>query len=143
MTGYVKRIDVKRGGMLNDPLADALSSIKNAGRVGKSNCIVKPASKLIGRVLRVLQEQGRIGQFEHIEDGKAGQFKVHLVGKINACGVIKPRYAIKHDELERYETRYLPAHDFGSLILTTTDGVLTNKEAREKGIGGKLLAYVY
>jgi small subunit ribosomal protein S8 len=68
---------------------------------------------------------------------------VNLSGSINSCGVIKPRFAIKRAELEKYEARYLPAQDFGVLILTTTEGVISQSKAKEIGVGGKLLAYVY
>jgi len=129
--------------MQNDPLNDAMSTIKNAALVGKRNCIIKPSSKLIGRVLKVMQENGYISQFEYIEDGRAGMFKVEMKGTINNCGVIKPRYSIKRTELDRWESRYLPAQDFGILILTTTEGVVSHMKAKELGIGGKLLAFVY
>jgi small subunit ribosomal protein S8 len=66
-----------------------------------------------------------------------------LKGAINNCGVIKPRYSVKRSDLEKFESRYLPAQDFGVLILTTTEGVITHTEAKELGVGGKLLAYVY
>jgi small subunit ribosomal protein S8 len=129
--------------MLQDPLNDAMTVIKNAERAGKRDCIIKPASKLIGRVLKVMMEYDYIKMFEFIEDGKAGVFKVLLTGNINNCGVIKPRYAVKKTELEKFEARYLPAQDFGVLILTTTKGVISHAKAKEIGIGGKLLAYVY
>lgn len=129
--------------MLNDPLADAMSAIKNAEQKGKRECIIKPASKLIGGVLKVLKEEGYIREFEFIEDGKAGVFKVTLNGVINDCGVIKPRYPVKYTELEKWESRYLPARDFGILILTTTKGIISQKKAKEDNTGGKLLAYAY
>lgn len=129
--------------MQQDPLSDALSLMKNAQRSGKSTCTIRPASKLIGRVLKVMQESGYIDQFELVEDGKAGMFDVRLKGTINNCGVIKPRYAIKKNELDKYESRYLPTQDFGVLILTTTEGVLSHMSAKEMGVGGKLLAFVY
>ena len=129
--------------MLNDPLADALSLIKNAEMKGKGTCTICPSSKLIGGVLQLLKEKGYIGNFERMDDGKAGIFQVELIGNINNCGVIKPRYPIKRDELEKWESRYLPAREFGFLILTTTSGVISQTDAKQKGIGGKLLAYVY
>ncbi len=129
--------------MQSDPLNDAMSIIKNAATVGKGECLIRPSSKLIGRVLKVMQDNGYINQFEFIEDGKAGVFKVMLQGRINNCGVIKPRYAVKKVNMEQFEARYLPAQDFGVLILTTTDGVITHMQAKEKGVGGKLLAFVY
>ena len=129
--------------MQSDPLNDAMSTIKNAASVGKSECVIHPSSKMIGRVLKVMQEYGYINQFEFVEDGKAGLFKVRMQGKINDCGVIKPRYSVQRNDLERFESRYLPAQDFGVLILTTTAGVVSHAKAKELGVGGKLLAYVY
>lgn len=129
--------------MLNDPLADALSRIKNAERVGKAAVQVAPASKLVGRVLSVMQEAGYIGPFEFMDDGKSGVFHVQLVGNINDCGVIKPRYSIKKTDYDKWESRYLPAQDFGALILSTTQGVVDQSLAKEAGLGGRLLAYVY
>ena len=129
--------------MQHDTLNDAMSVIKNAERVGKGECELRPSSKLIGRVLKVMQESGYIKQFELIEDGRNRMFKVALAGHINDCGVIRPRYAVKVADLERYEARYLPAQDFGVLILTTTKGVVTHMDAKKGGVGGRLLAFVY
>ena len=117
--------------------------MKNAELRGKGICQIQPSSKLIGGVLNLLKEKGYISEFEYIDDGKAGVFTVRLNGTINNCGVIKPRYPVKRDELETWESRYLPARDFGLLILTTTNGVLSQNEAKQQGIGGKVLAYVY
>ncbi|MCL2786764.1 MAG: 30S ribosomal protein S8 [Methanomassiliicoccaceae archaeon] len=129
--------------MQNDPLNDAMSVMKNASSIGKSECTVRPSSKLIGRVLKVMQDHGYISQFEYVEDGRAGQFRVMMRGAINNCGVIKPRYSVKVNDLEKFEARFLPAQDFGVLIMSTTEGVITHARAKELGIGGKLLAYVY
>ncbi len=129
--------------MLNDPLADALATIKNAERIGKRECIVKPASKMIGRVLKVLQENDYIESFEWINDGKGGMFRVKTKGNINDCNVIKPRYDIKKDEFDKWEARYLPAEGFGLLVVSTSEGVTSQYEAKKKGIGGRLIAYVY
>jgi len=129
--------------MLNDPLANALSLIRNAEIKGKGTCNITPSSKLINGVLTLLKNKKYIGNFEYIDDGKAGVFQVKLIGSINNCGVIKPRYPIKREELERWESRYLPAREFGMLILTTTRGIVSHEEAKKEGIGGRLLAYVY
>jgi small subunit ribosomal protein S8 len=126
-----------------DPLANALNHISNCERVGKKVAYIKPASKLIGRVLKVMQDYGYIGEFEFIEDGRAGIFKVELIGKINKCGAIKPRFPVKKLGYEKFEKRYLPARDFGILIVSTTQGVMSHEEAKKKGLGGRLLAYVY
>jgi small subunit ribosomal protein S8 len=129
--------------MQQDTLNDAMSVIKNAEKVGKGECTVRPSSKLIGRVLKVMQENGYIRQFELVNDGRSGLYKVALAGQINDCGVIRPRYSVKVADLEKYESRYLPAQDFGVLILTTTKGVVTHMDAKKGGVGGKLLAFVY
>ena len=129
--------------MQNDPLSDALSKINNSARVGRRDLELKPASKLIGRILKIMEEHGYIEEFEYMEDGRGGKFKVRLSAIINKCGAIKPRFSVKRGQMEKYESRYLPAQDFGILILTTNKGVLTHSEAKKLGIGGKLLAYVY
>ncbi len=129
--------------MLLDPLNDAMASIKNAEVAGKGECLVRPASKLVGRVLTVMQDAGYIGSFELVVDGRGGIYRVRLKGTINDCGVIKPRFSVKRTDLDQWEARYLPAQDFGVLILTTTAGVVGHPKAKELGVGGKLLAYVY
>ena len=129
--------------MLQDPLNDAMAAIRNAEAAGKGECLVRPASKLIGHVLKVMQESQFIRSFELVDDGRGGIYRVALAGAINSCGVIKPRFSVRRTELEKYEARYLPAQDFGVLILTTTEGVISQSKAKEIGVGGKLLAYVY
>lgn len=129
--------------MLIDPLADALSNLKNNESSGDLQCFIKPASRLVGRILKIMQEHGYIGEFEFIEDGRAGVFKVKLIGKINRCGVVRPRYSVGKGEFEKFERRFLPAAGFGLLILSTSRGIMPHHEAREKGIGGRLLAFVY
>ena len=129
--------------MLLDPLADAMSLIKNAESVGKPECIIHPASKLIGTTLKVMADRGYIGEFEFVDDGKSGMFRVKLLGRINRCGVIKPRFAAKVADLEKWEKRFLPARNFGLLILSTSRGVMAHGDARSQSIGGQLLAYVY
>src|SRR6266568_523592 len=116
--------------MLQDPLNDAMATIRNAEAAGKAECFIRPASKLIGHVLKVMEEHQYIRSFG-------------LVGSINNCGVIKPRFAVRRTDLEKFEGRYLPAQDFGVLILTTTEGVISQTKAKQIGVGGKLLAYVY
>jgi small subunit ribosomal protein S8 len=128
---------------LLDPLADALSTMVETEKRRKRECIVWPASKLMGQVLRVMQKNGYVGEFEFIDDGRSGKFRIQLLGRINKCGVVKPRYSVKLDQLEFWEKRYLPSRDLGTLVLTTATGVISNKEAKEKRTSGKLIAYVY
>jgi len=129
--------------LTKDPLADALSNVKNHEEVRKGEVVIEPASGLIGDVLDVMKEEDYIENAEFIEDGKAGKFKIELKGEINDCGVIKPRFSVKKDEFEKWEKRYLPAAGFGILAVSTPRGVMSHKKAKEEGIGGRLLAFVY
>ncbi len=128
--------------MLQNTLADVLSTIKNAERLGRKECVTR-ASKETKEVLKVLQQHSYIGAFEFVEDGRSGKFKIELKGKIIDCNVIKPRYSASIDEFEKFEKRFLPAREFGLLILTTPKGVIDHRKAREMHVGGKLVAFVY
>ncbi len=126
-----------------DPLADALSAIKNGENVCKKYVVVYPRSKLIGKCLRMLQKTGYIGEFEAIDDGREGKFKVELLGRINNIGAIKPRRPVKINDIGQEEKLYLPAINFGMILLTTSKGIMSHYDAKDKHIGGRLLAYVY
>ncbi len=129
--------------MKHDPMSDALAAINNAARIGKNTATVSPASDLVKNVLLKLQEEEYIGVFELVEDGKGGKFKVEINPEINQCQPVKPQFYVGSDEFTKWAKRYLPARNFGHLIVTTPEGVLTHDEAREKNVGGKLLGYVY
>lgn len=128
--------------MLQDTLADALAVIKNAEKVGKRECVTR-ASKEIREILTLLQNHGYIGPFEFVDDGRSGKFKIELKGKIINTNVVKPRYSTRVDEFEKWEKRFLPAREFGLLILTTPKGIIDHKKAKEMHTGGKLVAFVY
>ena len=125
------------------PLNDALTKIFNAEQAGKYNVDLSPASKLLGSVLEIMQTSGYVGEIEKNDDGRGGKYIVQLRGAINQCGVVKPRHSVRRQEFDKWEGRYLPAQDFGLLILTTNSGIMHHKDAKENRIGGKLLAYVY
>ncbi|MBI2672484.1 30S ribosomal protein S8 [Candidatus Woesearchaeota archaeon] len=126
----------------NDLLANALSNIYNAAKIGKEFCLVSPVSNIIKTVLQIMKDKGYIGEVT-FEEGRGGTFKVNLLGTLNRCGAIKPRYNVKKNEYEKFEKRYLPGKDFGFLVISTSQGVLTQAEAKEKNIGGRLLMYFY
>jgi small subunit ribosomal protein S8 len=126
-----------------DTLANGLITIINNEMRNKRECVISPASKLLGRVLRIMQLNGFIGEFEFIDDGRAGKFKVQLLGRINKCGAVKPRFAVKVDGFENWEKKFLPSRDVGIMVVSTSQGVIAHKEAEEKNLGGRLLAFVY
>ena len=126
-----------------DTLANGLTTIINNEMRNKRECIINPASKLLGRVLRIMQLNGFVGEFEFIDDGRSGKFKVQLLGRINKCGAIRPRFAVRVDEFEEWEKKFLPSRDVGIMVVSTSKGVIAHKEAEEKNLGGRLLAYIY
>lgn len=128
--------------MRHDLLADTFSIIKNTEEIGRHVCVT-PASSLIEGVLKIMQRHKYIGNYEFIDDGKGGKFKIHLQGRINDCGVVKPRFSIGKIEVTKWEKKFLPADNVGILILTTSMGVMDQKDAEKKNTGGKLLGYCY
>ena len=129
--------------MLHDTLNDALVALRHADRQGKARVSLAPTSALIGEVLRIFREHEYIRDFSFVADGQGGKYDVTLARRINSCGVIKPRLSVRGRSVERFEARFLPAQDFGILVLSTNQGVMSHAKARELKIGGKLLAYVY
>lgn len=128
--------------MMHDLLSDMFYIMNNAENMGKKSCVV-PASKLVKEVLSVMQRSGYIGDFEFVDDGKSGSFIVELIGKINRSRVVKPRFPVKKNEYEKWESRYLPARNFGILIISTPKGVMSQIEAAKSNVGGRILGYVY
>src|SRR3989338_159477 len=104
--------------MTNDPLADAMSLMLNNEIVGRSDCLLKPSSKLMKELLKVMKDNGYIADFKEIEDGRGNYVQLVLNGGINKCGVIKPRYSVKNNEFEKFERRFLPAKDFGIIFVS-------------------------
>ena len=82
---------------------------------------------------------GYIGDFEIIDD----QIVVQLIGRINKCGVISPRYPVPLTEMERWVSAMLPARSFGFVVLTTSSGIMDHEEAHRKHVAGKILGYFY
>jgi len=126
-----------------DTVANGLITIMNNELRRKKECIITPASKLLGNVLRVIQMNGYIGEFEFIDDGRSGKIRVQLLGRINKCGAIRPRFAVKTKDIEKWEKSFLPSRDIGVIAVSTPKGVISHKEAEQKEVGGLLLAFVY
>jgi small subunit ribosomal protein S8 len=126
-----------------DTVANGLITIMNNELRRKKECIITPASKLLGNVLRVIQMNGYIGEFEFIDDGRSGKIRVQLLGRINKFGAIRPRFAVKSKDIEKWEKTFLPSRDIGIITVSTSKGVISHKDAAQKEVGGLLLAFVY
>ena len=128
---------------MNDPIANLLSALTMYDAAGKAELMVHPVSNILKIVLRILKDKGYVGELEVVSEGRGGFGKLNLLGNVNKCGVIKPRFSVKTDAYTKFEKRYLPAKGVGILIVSTSQGVMAHDEAVKKGLGGRLLAYCY
>ncbi|KAF7813747.1 40S ribosomal protein S15a [Senna tora] len=117
-------------------LNDALKSMYNAEKRGKRQVMIRPSSKVIIKFLLVMQKHGYIGEFEYVDDHRAGKIVVELNGRLNKCGVISPRFDVGVKEIEPWTARLLPSRQFGYIVLTTSAGIMDHEEARRKNVGG-------
>eukprot|EP01091_Cochliopodium_minus_P002296 TRINITY_DN12157_c0_g1_i1.p1 TRINITY_DN12157_c0_g1~~TRINITY_DN12157_c0_g1_i1.p1 ORF type:complete len:131 (-),score=21.78 TRINITY_DN12157_c0_g1_i1:43-435(-) len=124
-------------------LNDALKTILNAERKGRRQVLIRPSSKVVVKFLEHMMKHGYIGEFEFVDDHRGGKIVIELLGRINKCGVISPRYDIKLVDIEKWQSNLLPSRQFGCLLLTTSYGIMDHEEARKKGLGGKILGYFY
>ncbi|KAK6929311.1 Ribosomal protein S8 [Dillenia turbinata] len=144
-------------------LNDALKSMYNAEKRGKRQVMIRPSSKVIIKFLLVMQKHGYIGEFEYVDDHRAGKIVVELNGRLNKCGVISPRFDVGVKEIEPWTARLLPSRQclltilpcvyvsarmfdwavFGYIVLTTSAGIMDHEEARRKNVGGKVLGFFY
>eukprot|EP00756_Hemistasia_phaeocysticola_P007279 Hpha_TRINITY_DN14190_c0_g1::TRINITY_DN14190_c0_g1_i1::g.10879::m.10879/K02957/RP-S15Ae, RPS15A; small subunit ribosomal protein S15Ae len=124
-------------------LADALKVIANASRRGKRQVIIHPSSKVVVKFLTVMQKHGYIGEFEIVDDHRAGKIVIDLNGRLNKCGVISPRYNMAMDNIDSFTTYLLPSRQFGFVVMTTSLGIMDHEEARRKHTGGKVLGFFY
>jgi|TARA_B100001750_G_C15514942_1_gene606386 small subunit ribosomal protein S8 len=124
-------------------LSNLFSNIQNAELRNKSECLVIPSSKLVVATLNTMKENNYVGEFEVIDDNRGGKIRVQLLGKINRCGIISPRFSVSKDNYSLWERRFLPAVGIGILIVSTPNGVMTHNEAEKSNVGGRILGYVY
>ena len=127
---------------MTDKLAEAINTIKTNEHIGRESCVIN-STKLIKAVISVMKNEEYIKDYEEFKERYTKKMKITLSNRINDIGVIKPRYSANKNDIQQYEGRYIPSRDFGILIVSTPEGVMTNKDAKSRGIGGKLLAYVY
>ncbi len=128
---------------MTDPVLNGLTIIRNAELASKTECEVRPASKFFGEILKIVKDNGFIESYELIEEKEKLSYKVNLNGKLNTIKAIKPRYAVKKEDFEKYEKRYLPARDVGLIIVSTSNGLMTHTQAKAKNLGGRLIAFMY
>lgn len=131
--------------VMTDPIADLLTRIRNANVVRHEKLEV-PASKMKKEIADILKREGFINDVEHIEDNKQGILRIFLKYGANNERVITGIKRISKPGLRVYsKTGDVPRvlNGLGIAIVSTSEGVITDKEARAKHIGGEVLAYVW
>lgn len=130
--------------MMTDPIADMLTRIRNANQA-KHPQVEMPASRLKLEILNVLKDEGYISEYERIEDGKQGVIKVTLKYN-NKDRAIKGLKRISKPGLRVYaKSEELPRvlNGLGIAVISTSKGVMTDREARRQNLGGEVIAYVW
>ncbi|EEA05099.1 40S ribosomal protein S15a, putative [Cryptosporidium muris RN66] len=124
-------------------LSDCLKAILNAEKMGRRQVLIRPSSKVIVQFLQCMQRRGYIGEFEVLDDRRAGKICIELLGRLNKCGVISPRYDVPLSDIEQISTNLLPSRQFGYVVLSTSYGIMDQEEARKKHTGGKILGFFF
>ena len=130
--------------VMTDPIADMLTRIRNANQA-KHASVEMPASRLKLEILAVLKNEGFISEYEKVEDGKQGVIKVTLK-YVNKERVIKGIKRISKPGLRVYaKSTELPQvlNGLGVAIISTSNGVMTDREARKNKLGGEVIAFVW
>ena len=124
-------------------LGNALKTILNAERAGKRQVLIRPSSKVVIKFLKIMQKRNYIGDFEVVDDRRGGKVVIELLGRINKCGVISPRFDVSVTEYEQAVDNLLPSKQFGYIVLTTNIGIVDHERGTKKHVGGKLLGFFY
>jgi len=123
--------------MSQDIVSDILNKIMNAKKANKSYIVSTRFSKLLIKVLDMMKQYGYIDYTLN-----EGVLRIEMK-ELSICSSIKPRYTVNKENLEKYVRRFLPARDYGYVIVSTSKGLMTNNEAKENNLGGSLIAYFY
>lgn len=130
---------------VTDPIADMLTRIRNANSAGHPTVEV-PCSKIKKAIAETLKNEGFIQDYEIIEDGKQGIIKIYLKYGPNKERVITGIKRISKPGLRIYVGKDQIPKVLGGLgiaILSTSKGVMTDKQARKEGVGGEVICYVW
>jgi small subunit ribosomal protein S8 len=123
--------------MSQDVVADGLNQIMNAKKARKSNLTLNKYSNLLKKILDIAKENNLL-------DYEIQGNKVKIdIKDLNAITAIKPRYTVPVKKINFYVRRYLPARNFGFVVVSTNQGLMDHKKAEKENLGGCLIAYMY
>jgi len=131
--------------VINDPIADMLTRIRN-GLIARHDSVTMPASNMKKAIAKILLDEGYIKSVDYIDDGLHGQIKIVLKYMQGKESVIKGLKRISKPGLRVYAASNDIPKVLGGLgiaIVSTSKGVMTDKEARNAGVGGEVLAYIW
>lgn len=131
--------------VMSDPIADMLTRIRNANVV-RHDKLELPASTMKREIADILKREGYVRDYEYIEDNKQGILKIYLKYGENNERVISGLKRISKPGLRVYaKANEVPRvlNGLGTAIVSTSKGVLSDKEARTQAVGGEVLAYVW
>ena len=131
--------------VINDPIADMLTRIRN-GLIARHDSVTMPASNMKKAIAKILLDEGYIKSVDYIDDGLQGQIKIVLKYMQGKESVIKGLKRISKPGLRVYAASTEIPKVLGGLgiaIVSTSKGVMTDKEARNAGVGGEVLAYIW
>ncbi len=130
---------------MTDPISDFLTRIRNAQQAGHRRVDI-PASKMKRAITKILLDKGYIQNFLDIDDGKQGLIRIFLKYDHYGQPVIKKLSRVSRPGLRQYsKSTEVPRvlNGLGIAVLTTSMGVMTDKEARKLNVGGEVLCYIY
>ena len=131
--------------VINDPIADMLTRIRN-GLIARHDSVTMPASNMKKAIAKILLDEGYIKSVDFVDDGLQGQIKIVLKYAQGRESVIKGLKRISKPGLRVYaRSSEIPKvlGGLGIAIVSTSKGVMTDKEARNAGVGGEVLAYIW
>ncbi|MEM0465225.1 MAG: 30S ribosomal protein S8 [Candidatus Pacearchaeota archaeon] len=123
--------------MSQDIVSDALNEIMNAKRAKKETVLIRKHSKLLRNILDIAKDSG------YLDYEINGNDLIVKIKNLNEIKAIKPRFTVSVKKIDYYTRRFLPARNFGFIIVSTNQGLMKGEEAQEKKLGGCLIAYIY
>ena len=130
---------------ITDPIADMLTRIRNANS-SKHESVLVPSSKMKVAIAKILNDEGYINGYEVIDDGKQGVIKITLKYGANKTKVITGIKRVSKPGLRVYANKEeMPRvlRGLGIAIVSTSKGIMTDKEARKNNVGGEVLAFIW